>query len=233
MNPLLAGVALLAVAAALVATSAREPRLVVLAIALTLVLGPLLAEPIPAPLGVAAQLVGALLAVYLLWMAVRDRPDRATSSGPARTEGSRIGWPAEVLVAAAAAIVGWSSHGLGAPAGGPALASATAFALAALAVTPLLTGRDVLRLGTGTFLLLEAALLVRVALGGTPAPLEQLVTAGLLIAIGGTFAALARAARRDGQAGFDLETDRPPSRRRRAPDARPSSAGAPPPVRAR
>lgn len=232
MNPLIAGVAVLVVGAAVVAVSAREPRLVVLAIALALVLGPLLADPIPDPLGVAARLIGSLLAVYLLWMAVRDRRDRATDSGPARTEGSRIGWPAEVLVAGAAATVGWSTHGLGAPADGPATASAAGFALAALAVAPLLAGRDVLRLGAGIFLLVEAGLIVRTALGGTQAALEQLVTAGLLVAIGGTLAALARAARADGPGGFDLDTDRP-ARRRRLPDARPLPPGAAAPLRIR
>lgn len=232
MNPLLAGVALLVVTGAIVAVSAREPRLVVLALAVTLVVGPLIATPMPDPLGMAARLVGSLLAVYLLWMAVRDRPDRASSAGPGRTEGSRIGWPAEVLVAAAAAMVGWSGHGLGAPAGGPALASAAGFALAALAVTPLLTGGDVLRVGAGMFLLVEAALMVRTALGGTPPALEQLLTAGLLIAMGGTLAALARAARNDTNGGFDIDLDRP-VRRRREPDARPLPAPPTPPLRLR
>jgi hypothetical protein len=231
VNPLLAGIALLVVASAIVAASAREPRLVVVAIALTLVLGPLLADPIPDPLGIAARLVGSILAVYLLWMAVRDPHHEGTGAGPARTEGSRIGWPAEVLLAAAAAIVGWSSHGLGAPAGGPAMASAAGFAVAALAVAPLLAGRDVLRLAAGMFLLLQAALIVRAGLGGTPTPLEQLITAGLLIALGGTLAALARSARGDGSDSFDLDGANP-TPRRRAPDARPRPPGPPPPIRA-
>lgn len=225
MNPILAGVAVLVVGAAVLAVSAREPRVVVLALAVALVATPVLAEPVAAPLGLAARLIGSILAVYLLWMAVRDRRDQGP--GPTRTEGSRIGWPAEILVGASASIVGWAAHGLGAPAGGPALASVAGFALAALAVAPLLTGRDVLRIGVGILLLLTGALTVRAALGGTPDPLEQLVTAGLLVAVGGTLAALARAARADGDGDFDLQAD-PDRRTRRRPDARPMAVAVPP-----
>ena len=219
MNPILLGVAVLVVGAAILAVSAREPRVVVLGLAVTLILSPLLTDPPAAPLGLAARLTGSILAVYLLWMAARDRGRR--DSAPLRTEGSRIGWPAEILVAASAVIVGWAGHGLGAPAGGPAIGSAAGFAIAALAVAPLLTGRDVLRLAAGIFLMIDAALIVRAGLGGTPDALEQLVTAGLLVTIGGTLAALARAADRDGQGGFDLDRDRPTTRPRSVPDARP------------
>ena len=88
-----------------------------------------------------------------------------------------IGWPTELLLAAAAAVVGYASHGLGAAAGGPAIASAAGFAVAAIAVLPVLTGRDVLRVAVGCLLLIDAGLLVRAALGGTPGPLEQLLSA--------------------------------------------------------
>jgi hypothetical protein len=116
--------------------------------------------------------------------------------------------------------VGFAAHGLGATAGGPALASATGFALATLAVIPLLTGRDILRLAIGLVLLLHAGLLVRVALGGTPAVLEQLITAGLVAALGGAVAVLVMAARSDGAGGLELATDTTPTRRRE-PDAHP------------
>ena len=100
-------------------------------------------------------------------------------------------------MAAAAAVVGYVSHGLGAPAGGPDAASAVGFGLAALAIAPILTGRDVIRVGIGLSLLLQGALLVRVGLGGTPSTLEQLVTAGATAALGGAIAILATTARAD------------------------------------
>ncbi|MEO6207574.1 MAG: hypothetical protein ABIP77_06435 [Candidatus Limnocylindrales bacterium] len=232
MNPILAGVAIAVVAGAVIAVSSRDARMVVLALAGTLVLSPLLADPFAAPAGLAARLVGSILGTYLLWMAVRERPMEnevtAAIQATVQTGGSRIGWPAEVLVGAAAGVVGFAAHGLGAPGLGPELGSAAGFAVAALAVTPLLSGRDVLRLGTGLFLLLDAALVIRVALGGTPDPLEHLVTSGLVVALGGTLAALAAAARTDGQGGLELAAESGPGRRREQ-DARPlDPAGLPP-----
>ena len=110
----------------------------------------------------------------------------------------------------AAAVVGYGSQGLGAPAGGPAVAAAAGFALAALAVLPVVTGRDILRVGLGLCLLLTGALLVRTSLGGTPNELEELLTAGLVAALGGAVAVLAYAARTDGVAGFEMSAcDRP------------------------
>ena len=73
MNPILAVVAVAVVAGAVIAVSAREARIVVLALAATLILSPLLADPIAAPVGLAARLIGSILAVYLLWIAIRDR----------------------------------------------------------------------------------------------------------------------------------------------------------------
>jgi len=222
VNPILAGVGLVVVAAAVVAVSARDARIAVLAVALVLILSPMVADPFPQPVGLAARLVGGILATYLLWMAVRDRASAGSIAGRplAPTGGSRIGWPAELLVAAAAGLVGIASHGLGAPTGGPALASAAGFAVAALAVTPMLTGGDVLRVGIGLFLLIDAALLVRVGLDGTPLPLEHLVASGVIVVLGGALAALAAAARSDGAGGMDLVPD-PEPRRRREPDAHP------------
>jgi hypothetical protein len=216
MNPILAIVALVVVGGAVVVVAARDTRTVLLALAVTLVTSPLLADPLSAPLGLAARLVGAILAVYLLWVVARDRGDGSLLPSP--TEGSRIGWPAEILVAAGAAVVGFAAHGLGAPAGGPPLASAAGFAVAALALTPVVTGRDVVRVGTGLLLLIDAALLVRAALGGTPGDVEQLVTATMLIVLAGSLAALAAAARADGTGGYTF-ADPARVRVRREPDA--------------
>jgi hypothetical protein len=83
-----------------------------------------------------------------------------------------------------------------------------------------LTGRDVLRVGLGSILLVDAALLVRAALGGTPDELEQLVTSGTLVVLAGTLATLAGSARADGTGGFGFSLEAR-SRRRREPDAHP------------
>jgi hypothetical protein len=216
MNPILAIVALAVVGGAVVVVAARDTRTVLLALVVTLVASPLLADPLSAPLGLAARLVGAILATYLLWVVARDRGE--ASRLPSHTEGSRIGWPAEILVAAGAAVVGFAAHGLGAPAGGPPLASAAGFAVAALALTPVVTGRDVVRVGTGLLLLIDAGLLVRAALGGTPGDVEQLVTATMLIVLAGALAALAAAARADGTGGYTF-ADPARVRVRREPDA--------------
>jgi len=212
VNPALVGVALAVVLGGVVASSARNARTAVLGLILAMVGGAFLAEPLPDSVGLAARLVGAVLAGYLLWIAGRD--------ADARTGGSRLGWPAELLLAGAAAVVGYGSHGLGAPAAGPALAQAAAFALAALAVAPVVNGRDVMRIGIGLSLLASGTILVRVGLAGNPDALEQLLFAGLVAVLGGVVAALAVAARTDGLAGFDMAVA-PGEHIRRRPDAHP------------
>ncbi len=150
MNPALAAVAIAILAGAVAAVFVRDARVAVISLAVVLLATPFLADPIAPASGLVARVLGAVLATYLLWIPVRD--------GAFPTGGSRLGWAADGLVAAAAATVGFASHGLGAPTLGPALASACGFALAALAVAPLLTGRDVLRVGIGLSLLLQGAL---------------------------------------------------------------------------
>ena len=201
MNPALVGVALAVVIGAVVAGSARNARTAIFGVVVTMVGVPLIADPIPTPLASIARLVGAVLAGYLLWIATRG--DRV------RTQGSLVGWPTDAFLALAAGIVGYGSHGLGAPAAGPPMAAAAGFALAALAVLPVVTGRDILRIGLGLCLLLGGALLVRTSLGGTPDPLEQVLTAGLVAALGGAVAILAVAARSDGSLDFDISPTTP------------------------
>ena len=86
-----------------------------------------------------------------------------------------------------------------------------------------------MRLGVGLILLLHAGLLVLVALGGTPPVLEQLVTAGLVASLGGAIAALAMAARSDGDGSLELTVEIG-GRKPRTPDAHPidEAAGAHP-----
>jgi hypothetical protein len=122
VNPLLAVVAVAVLAGAVVAVSLRETRSVVLGLAVVAVATPFLADPVADPIGLAARLLAAILAAELLWISVRDGRDR-DGAGVA-TGGSRIGWPTEVLLAASGAVVGFAGHGLGASAGGPAMASA-------------------------------------------------------------------------------------------------------------
>lgn len=220
MNPILTGIAAAVIVGAIVAIAARDARSTILGLVVVLIGSPLLAEPMAAPAGLAARFIGAILAAYLLWIVVRDRPELGLFGAP--TGGSRIGWPAEVLVAASAAVAGFAAHGLGAPAGGPAIASAAGFAIAAVSMAPVLTGHDVLRVGTGLLLLVDAGLVVRSALGGTPGPFEQLVAAALLVVLAGALGALAINARIDGSGGFTLSTEA--VRRRREPDAHPLEA---------
>jgi len=217
VNPVLAATALAVVAGAVVAISLTDPRATILGLAVVLIGSAVVAEPVPAPLGLATRFVGAILAAYLLWIVTRDRPRAGSTS--ALTEGSRIGWPAETLVAIAALIVGYAAHGLGAPAMGPALASAAGFAVAAVAITSTFTGRDVVRVGLGCLLLVDAGLLVRTALGGTPGDFEQLISSAMLAVLTGVLAALAAGARADGSGGFAFSLDR--ARRHREPDAHP------------
>ena len=217
MNPILAAVAVVVVAGTVVAVTARAPRVAILGLAVVLIGSPVLADSLPAPLGLAARFVGAILMAYLLWIAARDR-GRLRGPSP-MTGGSRNGWPAEALMAAAAAVVGFAAHGLGAPALGSPMSSAAGFAVAALALSATITGVDVLRVGIGSLLLLDGALLVRVGLGGTPDQLEQLVTTGTFVVFAAAIATLARAAVADGTAAFDFAPD--VRRRRREPDAHP------------
>ena len=218
MNPILAGIAIVVAAGTVVTVASRDARMTLLGLAVVLIGSAVLADPVPAPLGLAARFVGAILATYLLWVVARDHPRAGTAA--VSTGGSRIGWPAEALLAAAALVVGFAAHGLGAPALGPPFASAAGFAVAALAIAPTVTGRDVLRVGLGSLLLVDAGFLVRAALGGTPGEFEQLITTGTLVVLAGTVATLAGSARADGTGGFGFSLEGP-GRRHREPDAHP------------
>jgi hypothetical protein len=163
-----------------------------------------------------------LLAIHLIAIGLR---------GAETTAGTRIGWPAEALIAGAAAVIGFGSHGLGAAGLGPAEAQATGFALAALAIATLFSGRDVLRLAVGALLVLVGASSIRVGLDAAAGQGEQLVGALLTIAIGGAIAVIATAARAAG--GLDaIDVGRPGEPGRRPPDAH-RIAEPPPPPKAR
>src|SRR5262245_21412096 len=200
MNFLLAGLTAAVVAGAVVAVSAREARASLLGLLVTLLAAGLIADPLPGPLPFGARIAAALLTARLIANSIRglDRP----------TAGSRLGWPVEALAAVAAGVVGFGTHGLGAPAMGPALASAAGFAVGILAAAPIVTSRDVYRLGVGAMLLLSGGLLVRVGLGGTPTDLEQLVTCGLIVGVGGAVSVVVRGAREATGGDLSVADDR-------------------------
>jgi hypothetical protein len=193
MNLALVAAAAVVVGGGVVCLSARDPRLALAGLAVTLFVAPLIADPLPEPVVLAARVVSAALAVYLPWIVIRD-PASAT-------RGSLLGWPVEALVAAAAFVIGFGTAGLGAPPVGPPEAQGAGFALVALSVGPIVFGRDVFRLGSGAVLLVGGTLLIRVGLGGTPSALEQLVTGVLFVGLGGGVAFLAANAVAAGTAG--------------------------------
>jgi hypothetical protein len=183
VTPWLAALAVAVVAGGVIAVSAREARAAVLGLTISGVTAPLLADPPPEPLPLAARLLAAILAGYLLWISVRERP---------LTRGSRLGWPVEAMLAAAAAVAGLGAAGFAGPAGGPPEAEAAAFALGALAIGPILRTADVFRLAIGLLLAVLGAGVGRVALAGTPVPLDNLVIAGLTIVLAAAVGAIAR-----------------------------------------
>jgi hypothetical protein len=186
MSPFQLGAALVTLAGALVALSVRDLRLGLGGLVVAMAAAALVADPLPSPLAVAVRLVAAGLGAELVLIAVRE--------GPADVTRSPTGPLSPLLAAAAAFVVGYATSGVGSPAAGPPEATAAGFGLAALAIGPLVYGRDVVRVGLGMALLVTALELVRAGLAGTPTAVEQLATAGLSLAVLGLTAVLARAA---------------------------------------
>ncbi len=174
--------AVVAVGGALVAVTARDARVALGGLILALAATPFLADPLPAAAPLLARIVAALLGGYLLLVVLRD--------STAATRGSLVGLPAETLAAAAGFVIGYGTNGLGSPPYGPPEASAAGFALAVLALAPIVRGADMFRLGIGLALLVTAGELVRVGLVGTPPALEQLTSAALTVGLLGAVAAL-------------------------------------------
>jgi hypothetical protein len=220
VNVALAVFAGVTIAGAVLAVSTREVRATVLGVLVVLLAAPLVASPWPGPLAILARVAAALLAARFLTIGLRD----VTVSG-----GTRIGWPAEALAAAAAAVIGFGSHGLGAAGLGPAEAQAAGFGLIALAITPLATGRDVLRLGIGSLLLVMGALLIRVGLDRPAGDGEQLVISLLTIGLGGAVGVIAAAARAAG--GLEIANLPTGHRGPRPPDAHREGPPVPAPAR--
>lgn len=186
---------------AVVAVSSRDPRTATVGLLAVLLGVAFVADPLPPPPALAVRLVAGILAGYLLWVVVCDaaRP----------TMGSALGWPAESTFALTGAVIGWASHGLGAPGRGPEAASAVGVGLLVLAAAPIVLGsRDAFRVGIGLSLLLAGTFALRVGLVGTPDPAEQIVLGGLTAGLGAVVARIVRdavavggAAARDDGAG--------------------------------
>jgi hypothetical protein len=187
MNPALAALAVGVVAGGVVAVSARDARISVVGLAVALVFAPLVAEPFPGGLILTARIVASLLSVYLLWIVARDGFD---------IRQARLRWPVEALIATAAGLAGLSSAALTAApvteiaAVGVPEARATAFAIGALAIIPILEGRDALRLGTGLILAVLAASLIQQGMGSPVAPVAHLAFAAVIVGVAASSAAL-------------------------------------------
>ncbi len=175
-----------ALGGAVAAVSSRDPRTATIGLLATLLGLVFVAEPLPSPPALAVRLVAGIIAGYLLWVVLRGTE--------ASTSGSALAWPTEASLALAGAVIGWASHGLGAPGRGPEAASALGLALLVLSASPVVFGgNDVFRSGVGLTLLLSGAFSIRVGLGGTPGPVEQVVLAGLTAGLGAAVALLVRA----------------------------------------
>ena len=163
------------VAGAILSVGARDGRVVAIGMLVAMVAAPLVASPLPETVSVAARIVGAVLASYLLWTSARERRQWGG--------GSALGVAAEAAIAAAAFAVGLSVS-LVSPLPGPQVAQAAGLALVALAVVPLF-GRDVMRVGVGVVLLILGSTMLTAAwLGSTP-PLAHLAVASLLTGAAG------------------------------------------------
>ncbi len=219
MNPLLVGVALAVTAGAVTAVSARDARAALVGTALALGAAPFLSDPLPQLSTLATRVVGAALAAYLLRAAVAAPLGPATSRPRGAPGGSRLGWPAEALLAAAAWVVGVNlaaglatlgPAGAAAPGGDlvamltpAAMATAAGLASMVVAIVPAFAGRDALRTGIGALVLLQGVLLLGTGVAGAPGDLEQLAGVTLLVATASAVAWLIGAEARRLEAATD------------------------------
>jgi hypothetical protein len=230
VNPLLTGLAVVVTAGAVTAISAREGRTALVGLAVALGLSPFLGDPLPQISTLATRVVGAALAAYLLRAAV-EAGRVAPARGPQLPGGSRIGWPAEALIAAAAWVVAvFLANGLAtlAPGGAPpadtapagladvvamvtptAVAAAAGLAAMVIGIVPAFGGRDALRTTVGSLVLIQGVLLFRVGVAGPPGDLEQLGGVMLLLAIaaGGAWLIGAEARRTRLEAGREATVE--------------------------
>ncbi len=201
MNFAFVAVALAVGAGAVIAVSSRDLRGALNGLALVVVGSTLLVDPLPSPATLGVRIVGGLLAVAILRVLLLEaRPDVDS--------GSRFGWPAESLIACAAALggVGIAVALAATPNGGieaaaptaaaltaRILSTATAMGIIAVGATPAALGGSGAQRAIGLLLIVQAAITLRTGLAGPPGDFEQLAVVGLLLGTAATGAALARA----------------------------------------
>jgi hypothetical protein len=135
----------------------RDARALVFAVTVIILVAPLTIEPAPDVLVLAFREVAALLAGYVLWIAIRTLPPALNSP--------RLGGTPEAAFVAVAFVLGLLVAGSGpGPAGPPAVAASLAVGLAA--VNLLLFAPDPVRLGIGAMLFLLASSVAAGWLGG-------------------------------------------------------------------
>jgi hypothetical protein len=201
----LAVIAVAVAAGAVVSISARDLRLALIGIAVVAVGSALLVDPLSSPLVLAIRIVGALLAVALLWTVVAARHEDTAAAGRRGARafqdadaGSSLGWPAEALIAVGAAFAGvgiaanitgggFSVVGSNPTEVAAGLNAASPIAAAALAslvlgLAPAMFDRSAVRGAIGLLLIVHGAIGLRIALAGAPTDLEQLVFTALVIA---------------------------------------------------
>lgn len=206
MNLALVAIVFAIGAGAVVAVSTREAAAAVVGLAVALIAASLVADPLPSAAILGVRIVAALLAVTLIRWAAADRGQQP----------SPLGWPAEALLATAAAVAGIgiavalgsvsSVNGGGGAGGGTdgpvigaalgtsmALVMAAGAALLALGTAAVLHPRPGLRRAIGLVLVTQAVLLLRVGLAGQGPALEEVARAALLVAAAASASALARA----------------------------------------
>ncbi len=177
------GAAIVVVASAVLAVSARDARAGIVGLTLALATTAVIADPLPDTVALAFRVVAALFAGFLLWVTIRETD--------ARTGSTALGWPAEAMAAGAAFAIGLAPSLLETERAGPDAALAAGFALIILSVVPVVFARDAFRLGMGLLLLLDGAALLRIGFAGTPTPLEQLTLGILAIGVAGATSVLA------------------------------------------
>jgi hypothetical protein len=154
----------------------RDARTIVAGLFLALAAAPLLADPLPDLVPLAARIAAAGLVAELAWIALRDRPD----VGP----GSRTGWIAQSVFVAVAAAIALGLHDPATSLGAPDLARAAGFGLLVAAV-PGLFGGSPTRTAVAIVLLVAVALLLQVALTMQPTPFVHLLASLIDVAAAG------------------------------------------------
>lgn len=176
--PLLA--ALVATAGAVLTVYTTDARLAAGGTWAALLAAPWVADPLPAPLGLAVRVVAAGIAGYLLWASLRGA---APLLAPLRLAGR-----GEAAFVVAGGIIGLLADGVTSEALGPTAALAAGLALLIAGADLLAFGDDGLRLGSGALLALTGATLVLTELGGTPAAGLEAGVALATLALGTTAA---------------------------------------------